>query len=197
MANESEQEKRETLANIVAEMREKAAHFEKNSELMVSENAIALFILQYADRIDAAWRRDEERAVEHATRHAEAVARDNCRDCIHNPNGKNYEGVGNAAAMRDALDGMCKASQEVFCSFARETFYGERRLVSLGVAFDKAKAALSAPPRQCDVGTAEEQGERCMAQFDQWRRKGDGKKLITAIMAWAQTPYEAEEGGAE
>ena len=39
----------------------------------------------------------EERAVEHATRHAESVARDNCRDCVRNPDGKNYEG-GNAAA---------------------------------------------------------------------------------------------------
>lgn len=57
--------------------------------------------------------------------------------------------------------------------------------------------ALSAPPRNCDVGTAEEQGERCLAEFDQWRRKGDGKKLITAIMTWAQMPYTAEEGGAE
>ena len=54
-------------------------------------------------------------------------------------------------------------------------------------------AALSAPPRNCDVGTAEEQGERCLAEFDQWRRKGDGKKLITAIMTWAQMPYEARE----
>lgn len=54
-------------------------------------------------------------------------------------------------------------------------------------------AALSAPPRQCDVGTAEEQGERCLEQFNEWRRKSDGKKLITAIMAWAQTPY-AEKG---
>ena len=31
---------------------------------------------------------------------------------------------------------------------------------------DIARAALSAPARQCDVGSPEEQGERCMAQFD-------------------------------
>lgn len=53
------------------------------------------------------------------------------------------------------------------------------------------------PLRQCDVGTPEEQGERCLAQFNEWRRKSDGKMLITAIMAWAQTPYEAEEGDAK
>lgn len=60
-----------------------------------------------------------------------------------------------------------------------------------------ARAALSAPPRNCDAGTPDEQGERCLAQFNQWRRKGDSRKLITAIMAWAQMPYTAEKGGAE
>ena len=51
----------ETVLDVVEEMREKAAHFEKNSELMVSENAIALFILPYADRIEAAHKRCEGR----------------------------------------------------------------------------------------------------------------------------------------
>ena len=58
-----------------------------------------------------------------------------------------------------------------------------------------AKAALAEPPRNCDIGSAEEQGERCLAQFNQWRHEGDGRKLITAIMEWAQMPYE--EGGAK
>ena len=60
--------------------------------------------------------------------------------------------------------------------------------------------ALSAPARNCDVGTAEEQSER----FDKFcdthdcRRndcplfKADGCEL-----AWAQMPYEAEEGDAQ
>ncbi len=56
---------------------------------------------------------------------------------------------------------------------------------------------LAIPLRNCDVGTAEEQGERCLAQFDQWRRKGDNRKLITAIMEWAQMPCGAKEGGAK
>jgi hypothetical protein len=53
-----------------------------------------------------------------------------------------------------------------------------------------ANDALSAPLRNCDVGTAEEQGERCLAQFDKWRQNGEGKKLIVAIMEWSQMPYE-------
>ena len=107
--------------------------------------------------------------------------------------------AGNAEALREALEGMCKASQDVFRSFARETFAGERRLDSLGVAFDKAKVALSAPARQCDVGTAEEQEARMM-------RYCEGRKCeecqffygvnegVNCDFTWAQTPY-AEEGG--
>ena len=66
-------------------------------------------------------------------------------------------------------------------------------------------AALSAPPRNCDVGTAEEQVLR-------WRgfcacEKGgvcDGcpclknsKGVEDCYAKWAQMPYEAEEGGAK
>ena len=62
-------------------------------------------------------------------------------------------------------------------------------------AVEKARRALALPRRNCDVGTPEEQGERCLVQFNEWRRKGDGKKLITAIMEWAQMPYTQEKKG--
>lgn len=65
----------------------------------------------------------------------------------------------------------------------------------------KAHAALSAPPRNCDVGTAEEQYKRYLAHC---RRTPHctGCKAFTNYLercefAWAQTPYEAQEGGAE
>ena len=60
----------------------------------------------------------------------------------------------------------------------------------------RIQALENRPKRNCDVGTAEGQGERCLEQINQWRRKGEGKKLITAIMEWAQMPYE-QEGGAK
>lgn len=88
--------------------------------------------------------------------------------------------------VRDALDTISAHEDDI--EFVRAWIAQTKNAV---------QEALAAPPRHCDVGTAEEQGERCLAQFDQWRRKGDGKKLITAIMAWAQTPYEAQEGGAD
>ena len=90
--------------------------------------------------------------------------------------------VGNKAAWRAAL---MEIRSDAMSDYEQDADY----------LIDKCNAALSAPPRNCDVGTAEEQGERCLAQFNEWRRKSDGKKLITAIMAWAQTPYAAEGAG--
>ena len=113
-----------------------------------------------------------------------------------------------AAAMRDALLTLRDAAR-MFCHQILNSKYNDMMdeykcrergfpaLLDLRAAIPKANFALSVPPRNCDVGTPEEQGERCLAQFEQWRRKGDGKKLITAIMMWAQMPYAAEEGGAK
>ena len=50
--------KQETIADIVAEMRSKAEHFEKASDLMVSESALALFLYPLIYRIEAAWKRE-------------------------------------------------------------------------------------------------------------------------------------------
>lgn len=95
------------------------------------------------ERIEAAWKRDEARAVEHATRHAEAVARDNCRDCVHNPKGANYEpvterhAIGNAAAMRDALERVVEIADREWKSFRETPAMKEMR--------DVCTSALSAP----------------------------------------------------
>lgn len=67
---------------------------------------------------------------------------------------------------------------------------------------DDAKAALSTPPRNCDVGTAEEQSARfdshCrkhMGCFTCPLREKDGGVPKHCEFAWSQMPYE--EGGAE
>ena len=54
------------------------------------------------------------------------------------------------------------------------------------------RAALSAPPRQCDVGTAEDQERRYKATGEVYHTL-----TLTNALAWAQTPYAAKEGGAE
>lgn len=65
---------------------------------------------------------------------------------------------------------------------------------SLIDAMGEAQKAISLALtlRNCDVGTAEEQGKRCLAQFEQWKRKSEGKQVIVGIMEWAQMPYESE-----
>lgn len=55
---------------------------------------------------------------------------------------------------------------------------------------DKAIAALAAPPRNCDVGTAEEQRRR----YDEWRNHDELRAVFGKDeFEWAQMPYE--EGG--
>ena len=213
----------ETLSEIVAQMRGRGEDGRMDRRLW----------LDYANRIEAAWKREREAdtnsnqngnaaactdcmTIDDAISHAEEVANASDTPCARQHRQladwllelkrlrKSNDKRCNAAEMRDALEGMCKASQEVFCSFARETFYGERRLDSLGVAFDKAQAVLSAPPRQCDVGTAEEQidmfREFCQAEkCGRYRCRGGSKSICIDRCAidWAQTPYEAQEEGAE
>lgn len=52
-------------------------------------------------------------------------------------------------------------------------------------------AALSAPPRQCDVGTPDEQERRYKATGEVYHTL-----TLTNALAWAQMPYAAQEGGA-
>ncbi len=103
--------------------------------------------------------------------------------------------VGNATAMREALSGSCYAMFNFL-----KTQNG--RYVEMANALDKAKAALAKPPRNCDVGTPEEQS----ARFDNHCRKHmgcltcplrekDGGVPKHCEFAWAQTPYE--EGDAK
>ena len=68
---------------------------------------------------------------------------------------------------------------------------------SLEYEIVKANKILAKPPRNCDVGTAEEQGRRCRETFAAWRDKFPNDMLIEAIIKWAQMPYEAEKGGAK
>jgi hypothetical protein len=65
-----------------------------------------------------------------------------------------------------------------------------------------ADSALSSPPRNCDVGTAEEQSDRFM-EYCNTRKDKPGKcrncvfneSVNICAIEWAQMPYEAEEGG--
>ena len=68
---------------------------------------------------------------------------------------------------------------------------------------EEAQAALALPPRQCDVGTAEEQAKR-LREFCKKHRDGVRRCSRCPVerifpkdctLAWAQMPYEEQEGG--
>ena len=106
--------------------------------------------------------------------------------------------LGNSAALREALKA---AELGLFRWLSGSMSRDEHRELVVTI-----KTALAAPPRNCDIGSAEEQSVRmaefCRAQY----KKTDGVRLCSGCrffelagaecqFAWAQLPYE--EGGAK
>lgn len=108
---------------------------------------------------------------------------------------ENSSAVGNAAKLREALYDIIMLTMKVGYSI-----HGD---VACGIIASKARLALAAPPRNCDVGTAEEQAERYLNHCESFIRK-DGSKPCTGCpccgvvkagkceFAWAQLPYKSE-----
>lgn len=57
----------------------------------------------------------------------------------------------------------------------------------------RLKNALALPRRNCDIGTAEEQGARAREEYNEWRNLFSGMRLIDAVVAWSQMPYKKGE----
>ena len=109
--------------------------------------------------------------------------------------------VGNAAAMREALEKM-RFYMPHFLQYMRLHREDEEAGGYYGRILDVVNAALFAPPRNCDVGTQEEQSERFDAHCRKHMgcltcplREKDGGVPKHCEFAWAQMPYE--EGGKE
>ena len=107
--------------------------------------------------------------------------------------------AGNAAAMREALMEIVITATKAGATMGYD--------VACGIIKSKAKHALSAPPRNCDVGTAEKQTKR-FSDFCAAHRHTDLPRCAGCPLentppdtgcsfAWAQMPYEAEEGGTD
>ena len=101
--------------------------------------------------------------------------------------------VGNVAAMREALE---KVRRVLHCAIVAGILKGD----DVNSAFNEVITALSAPPRNCDVGTAEEQARRYEELCDSHTCgsicSGSGCPLYAydcSPFAWTQMPYE--EGG--
>ena len=99
----------------------------------------------------------------------------------------NCNRLGNAAAMREALSDACYA----MFNFLKTQNGGYEEMAE---ALDKAKAVLSAPQRNCDVGTADEQVRRHLEWCERNAYKCQSTPSCAVCLAkWAQMPYE--EGG--
>ena len=173
----------ETIADIVDEMLE----FAETDSQTIGRDVLRRCIQKFAKRIEAAAKREREAGAEAAQicgEIGEMIGREStCKDSLQ---------VGNAAKMREALSDACYA----MFNFLKTQNGGYEEMAE---ALDKAKAVLSAPPRNCDVGTAAEQHERFYNFCDKveeckecplWRGGGLTSKCS---VYWAQLPYE--EGG--
>lgn len=121
-------------------------------------------------------------------RAVEAAAKQSVTDCNH---------LGNADKMREALDSIYNKLETL--DVEADSYADE---VIASVKSDIVDA-LSAPPRNCDVGTSEEQAERFHAFCKSNKQPGDVyscdscrlNSIEDCELAWAQMPYE--EGDAE
>lgn len=203
-------EKQETVADIVARMRDESHAGDASCLEWVGAK-----IRHYADRIEAAATREREAGAEAAQACGligEMAGREAARRSDERTAEK-YSAVGNAAAMREAL--LETKSVIARCMEILNKIPG-------GVPYDgliddvadeicdlrecHVNPALSAPQRNCDVGTAEEQEER-FHSFCNKRQSGiQGLcspkcpcilccSMSQCLTKWSQMPYE--EGGAK
>ena len=171
--------KQETIADIVAALR--AVAYIQTAESPSD-------VLEFANRIEAAAKREREAGAEAAQvcgEIGEMIGREATRE--------KSSRVGNAAKMREALSDACYAMFNFLKT--QNGGYGE-----MAKALDKAKAALAVPPRNCDVGTDEEQSRRYEELCDRHtcgsRCSASGCPMYEhdcSPFAWGQMPYE--EGG--
>ena len=109
---------------------------------------------------------------------------------------------GNAAKLREVLD-WATTTIDVSEETLEETEDWETEVVAWVKELQRrANAALAAPPRNCDVGTAMEQEERYNEFCGSYKLTHGNCFGCPALrmkgrceFAWAQMPYEAQKGG--
>ena len=190
-----EESKQETIADIVREMRKRAqevyegqAGYPESWEDQMNDDEIR----EIADRIEAAAKREREAGAEAAQicgEIGEMVGREAaCKDSLQ---------VGNAEKMREACENIAEYAKTAACHI--EDIDDAHLLSYLNQIERWAESAISSPPRNCDVGTAEEQAARFDAQCRKHMgcltcpfRAKDGGVHSLCDFAWSQMPYEKE-----
>ena len=186
-------ERQETIADIVAEMRIGDLCAEDTSASR--PEFINDFLASYADRIEAAAKREREAGAEAAQicgEIGEMVGREATTE--------KSSAVDNAATVRGIAQEMLNTSmQEITAD--RINGWASRLAAACEQSVTDCNQ-LGNTPRNCDVGTAEEQEERyekfCYAHRSREKGCGDCPLLDggpCCELAWTQMPYE--EGGAK
>lgn len=207
-------EKQETSADIIAEMKRRKEMLEDaafNAPLCYSTETMRAqceILDEFVERLEAAHKREvdalEQRCAE---LNAEIAAKDEVikrlNDAISEEQRRKMatteksSAVGDAAKLREALCDIVMLTMKVG--------YSIHGADACGIIASKAKRALSAPPRNCDVGTLEGQVER-FAEFCHQHKHPESECLNCPLLfqtggycelAWAQTPYVEKEGGAK
>jgi len=194
-------EKPEVADAVIAEMRERAKFLRDGRDHgIVYVKVLGCYLdetlADLADRLEAALKRERASFDCECAGIAELAAKEEA--ARHKP--------GNAEAMREALlkirrelndycngctllDRMTEDPPDYTC--LRDSLLEIERIVA---------AALAAPPRNCDVGTPEEQQERfnrfCKPCSDSCPFS-ECKTIVECAIKWAQTPYAAQEGAGE
>ena len=103
---------------------------------------------------------------------------------------------GNAAKMREALDKIGN-----ILLYMKECSGSEQTARYATESLDIMHAAIASPPRNCDVGTAEEQTKRLRKQCEKFKPSCKGCPCYGDIhkencwLKWAQMPFVEEEPG--
>ena len=164
-------ERHETVADIVADIRAQNQGLPEDSYAL---SPLVCDLLSFADRIEAAAKREREVGAEAAQvcgEIGEMIGREATRE--------KSSRVGNSAKMREALSDACYAMFNFLKT--QNGGYGE-----MAKALDKAKATLAVQPRNCDRPEC----ATSKAAQDVWSREDGGR---TAYYEWLLQKYE--EGG--
>ena len=185
--SEMSNEKQETIADSVRGMLTLGLLDEKSTD-KIPRSLQALGLRTYADRIEAAAKREREAGAEAAQicgEIGEMIGRDaTCKETV-----TDCHGLGNAAAMRESLDKLLGLFDSGLVEYSDSCDNSDTAQIQYVI--DKAGEALEKPPRNCDVGTPDEQCER----HNRWCYHERNKECaaiecVLCFAKWAQMPYE-------
>ena len=185
-------DRQETIADIVSEMRNEGHTGDASCLEWVGAK-----MQRYADRIEAA-ANHHFREVTKMMPHEEVAS---AKIETTAPAGEKSSAVGNSSAMRDALEKTQSAiatCMEILnkipdgCDYDGLVDEVADELCDLRESH--VNAALSAPPRNCDVGTVDAQVSRynkfCMQRTCRECPFSVSSELLACGVRWAQTPCE-------